>query len=175
MHAKLESRFNRLNAKLNSLLKAMDGCSDERLLKAPEGKWNSLQILHHLLSSEQKSSNYIHKKMQGIQESPKTGMSAAFRSWALRFALGSRIKKYKAPAILGEMPENLDYTSTKENYLHVRKELAELLKDLSEDQLGLALFKHPIAGRMNVLQALGFMEAHMDRHGEQIYERAGIK
>jgi len=49
-----------------------------------------------------------------------------------------------------------------------RKEFRDYLGDFDSDKLQYFIFKHPIAGKLNILQALEFINYHMIHHQKQI-------
>jgi len=71
------------------------------------------------------------------------------------------------------MVEKPDFTEVKAEYLEIRKKMGLILEKFDKDMLGKAYFKHPRAGRITIMQTLGFLKDHFDRHAKQILERSG--
>ncbi len=51
-----------------------------------------------------------------------------------------------------------------------RKELEKLLDSVSDADVNRQLFKHPVVGKINLKQTLGFMADHKQRHLNQIID-----
>ncbi len=169
----IEKRFNILEKALEETLIYMDGLTREQRLSAPEGSWNAAQILYHIRLSEAGTIGYLSKKLLApATEVKHAGISGWIRSFLLRRALRNYKKKFRAPKVLGDMPENPDYETEKKAILENRKRFATLLNMVTKKQVGRAYFNHPRAGRINILQTLDFLEDHFNRHAAQIRERS---
>ena len=132
-------------------------------------KWSILQILFHLNSSESNSVKYIVKKSQGGSSIPKSTFLSSIKSSVLSAAL--RFLKWKKPAVLPDPPENLSTNEVINAWNETRMQLKQLLEKLPDDMLERNIFRHPAAGRMNMIHALKFMQDHFDHHLKQIEER----
>jgi hypothetical protein len=138
------------------------------------GKWSVSQIFYHLNKAETLSVLYVSKKRLDIKNLKKTGIKEQLKMIALkvRFALPFVIK---APvSVLGDVPENVDYKLIVSEWNETRNKLKTLLDSLSDDMLYKNVFKQPAIGRINIFQMLDFMQAHFNRHKEQI-ERIVVK
>jgi hypothetical protein len=68
---------------------------------------------------------------------------------------------------------SLQYIKKKVKYL--RHELREFLLQISESHIRKNLYRHPIAGRLNLCQMLIFFDDHLKRHKKQIFNRIANK
>ncbi len=133
---------------------------------APD-KWCIAQVFYHLNSSESISINYVQKKMLGGDSIKKTGVPAAFRSMLVKTVLRSGYK-LKAPKLLGDMPEEVNYHKMVDSWNETRIRLSELIHSMPETLIEREVYYHPLAGRMNLLHMLEFFKDHFDHHLTQI-------
>ncbi len=168
MNNSLLRLFDSLETQRQELLSMVKHLTKEQLSIHPEGKWSIAQILSHLISSEQLSVLYLNKKTQGIHNLPDTGFKEELVMLIL--IVSQRLPlKFKAPKILTE--NTLIYKTEdelKEAWEKVRGELKETLKRFKDDQLNRKVYKHPIAGMLNMKQALRFFSEHINHHTPQI-------
>jgi hypothetical protein len=144
---------------------------DDRVLhfRPANHKWSILQIIFHLNHSEKASIQYIFKKSQGGASVPKATWVSFFRSKLLAVAL--RHFTWKKPSILPDPPEQINTAEMLKEWGETRLLMQEVLRQLPLDMQRRQIYRHPIAGRMNVSQALSFMQDHFDHHLRQIRER----
>ena len=173
MLAQLQAKFDRLEAILHDTLAYTDQLPTEKKHAAPANEWSATQILHHLQVSETGTVGYLEKKLQASpNEVEKAGIAGWVRSMLLRRALRNMKKKFKAPSVLGEMPEKPDYDAVKSGLIATRQKLKNVLESVTKEKLGRAYFKHPRAGKINLLQTMDFLDDHFSRHAQQIRERS---
>lgn len=168
MDSKLESGFNKLeNSRLQLFAKLEKKDESELNFHPGKDKWSMIQVMHHLIITEQLSIGYINKKLTYRTNIKKSGFGAAIRFFALKSMLRTPFR-FKAPKIVSEVPDNGNFNQVKDQWDQTRKELRELLDNLPEEFLNKNIFKHAIAGKMNICQTLCFMEEHFKHHVKQI-------
>jgi hypothetical protein len=168
VNPKVIRSFNRLQRDLLELLSELDNINPELLQKHPApGKWSVVQVMHHLNAAESLSALYVSKKRLAAPQLKRTGIEAALRLLFARISFYIPLK-YKAPKLLGTVPENISYSEIKNSWLKTREQLSKLLDSLSEDELYKPIFRQPTFGRWNIFQMLGFMQTHFNRHKRQI-------
>ena len=168
MDSKLELRFNQLENSRLQLLAELEKRDDKELNFHPgKDKWSVIQVMHHLIIIEQLSIGYINKKLTYKTNINKSGFGSAIRVFVLTLILKMPFR-FKAPKIVSEVPDNSDLNETKNQWDQVRKEMQELFDNLPEDFLNKNIFKHALAGKMNIYQMLSFMEEHFKHHVKQI-------
>lgn len=173
MEPKISIKLEALNKSLHHLLTYMNHLDPEQMNHKPDGAWSPVQVLQHLCASEQGTVAYLEKKIHTpAAEVGKGGIGARLRSFLLHKALRNHSKKFKAPAAAGSIDEVPDYEKVKTQYLQTRKDLGVLLEKFDWAMMGRTYFKHPVAGRINILQTLDFLDDHFERHYKQIKERA---
>ena len=160
--------FQQLEFKKKLLLDEVSGLPIERLCqKASDGDWSTIQIINHLILSEQGTVAYMQKKLLQKDQLQKAGWKSKWRILVLKIALVLPIK-YKAPKVLPDPSNDSGIEDCCQRWDSVRIQLNELLNNLPEPVFKMELFKHPVAGRMNINQAISFMTAHLARHHQQI-------
>lgn len=173
MEAKLESKYAHLQQSLTGLIAQLDSLPEKQLRQRPEGAWNAVQILYHLSISERGTVGYLNKKLSdGTAKIENAGLAAFIRSVLLQRALRNYNKKFRAPKMVADIPDQPDYAETKQIYLRARADLKSTLEKFDKEKMGKAYFRHPRAGRISILQTMDFLQDHFDRHAQQIQERS---
>lgn len=137
--------------------------------KPAEGKWSPGQVIFHLVQVEQFSVSYVKKKLSRPETLKKTGIGASIRFFLLKFFLSLPVK-YKAPAPVSTVPDNLNKEQLMMQWEDTRKEMASLLDSFPEELLEKNIFKHLVAGRLTIAQMLDFIHDHIDHHLPQIVQ-----
>lgn len=165
---KLLLAFNKLEASRQALLKKVEACDENiRNYKPAPEKWSVTQICYHLHLSEIQSIRYVKKKMLGGVALKKTGIAADVRYSVLKLTLLSNYK-FKAPKILGDVPENLHYQEVITNWNETRRQLQSLVETIPDDLIDREVYRHPRAGRLNLTQMVTFFQDHFDHHASQV-------
>ena len=160
IYRQIEQQRNKLINELKLLNKE---CLYERL---KEGGWNILEVMGHLLQTEKLALSYVKKKMNVVQKIKYSGIKAFLNKLLLLTVLFMPFR-YKAPN--NSMPEDHKTLEELENeWAGVRKELLGLLDETGNESQKL-LYRHPFAGRMNLIQMMQFFKAHIRHHIKQIY------
>lgn len=167
MNSALLQLFEKLELQRTSLLHEIK-LYPEKLNNHVPGKWSTNQILAHLITAEQLSINYLNKKMQGIQTVENTGLWEEIKTLTLKISQRLPLK-FKAPRLVIENTpafENIEQIEMA--WTKTRNELKELLSQITDDQIKRKIYKHPIAGKLNIHQALRFFGEHIIHHQPQI-------
>ncbi len=168
MNTRLAQLFDTLETQRAELLGFVKGISMETANKSPQGKWSIAQVISHLIASEQLSVRYLNKKILGIDTAPKTGLPEELKMITL--IISQRLPfKFKAPNVIVqntavyENPEQL--TSAWEK---TRSDLKAVLEKFDDNQINRKVFKHPVAGMLNIQHALKFFREHIIHHTPQV-------
>ncbi len=168
MNPKIAPHFQKFKQTHFDLYNTLFNLPAKQLNQQPgEGKWSVVQIINHLANSEEASIVYVKKKIQYTKNYKKSGIKSLMRYFTLRLAFLLPIK-YKIPPILKEPSNEIDFETAWNNWLIVRNEWESIVKEMNENQLKSDIFKHPVLGKINIIQAQKFMQTHFDRHKEQI-------
>jgi uncharacterized damage-inducible protein DinB len=168
MKTKTIRSFEVLESNRKQLLSEVASLPPEQLHQKPSPEnWSTIQIINHLIMAEQGSLAYIQKKILTKENLQQAGWKSKWRLFVLKLALLMPIK-YKAPKILPDPENDTPIVDCIQKWDGIRSDLRNLLNDLPEPMFTLEIFKHPVAGKMNMNQAIEFMNVHMTRHHQQI-------
>jgi uncharacterized damage-inducible protein DinB len=165
----LRYQFDQLEKDRISLLKTLGEYPEDILnLKPGLEKWSVNQILIHLLTSEQLTLNYLKKKSLGINTLKDSGILTEARLSLLKISQRLPIR-FKAPKFLKQnTPEPLPLPELTNRWNDSRNELLNFLESIGEENLRKLIYKHPVAGRFNILQCLVFLQEHFHHHLPQV-------
>lgn len=164
----LQQKFEELEQAKQQLLDIIQQAKPEeqRFKPSPE-EWCMLQVAQHLVVAEGGTVRFMQKRPP-----MPANFAAKLQAKAGYSLLTTAIKspkKIKAPKIAGLNPtEILPLAETLANWAEVRENCKKYLSDFPKDQLDYFVFKHPLAGKLNVVQTLGFMIAHIHNHIRQV-------
>jgi uncharacterized damage-inducible protein DinB len=170
MKSALDQRLNKMDQELQQLLDLLAPLGHATLNQQPaDGGWSVLQVMHHLILSEEGSLRYVKKKMSFNPELKRGGWGHRLRSLLLSVFLGLPFK-FKAPkGVAGEaLPTESDFQATAQRWLDTRRELRGFIAELPPEVLRTALYRHPRAGRLTLMGMLRFFHEHFRRHRAQI-------
>lgn len=170
MHPSFQLLLEPLEQERRELFDLLQVRSDEELNQVPgPGKWSVIQVMHHLIISEELSLRYVKKKLSYNPALKKAGFSEGFRRMLLKIYLGLPFK-FKAPKGVNDeaLPAQVPFSATAQRWEAIRFELAKFLEGLDSGLIDKELYKHPAAGKMTLSGMLDFYLAHFRRHREQI-------
>jgi len=170
MPTALHHRLDALDVELDRLLKELAAHSAEALDCPPApGKWSALQVMQHLMRSEELSMRYLQKKLSYQPDLQKAGPVTGLRSWLLRTYLQLPFK-FKAPQAVdaANFESDLTLDELAGRWKATRAELRAFLDGLPDDLYDKAVYKHPFAGRLTLYGMVDFFDGHFRRHREQI-------
>ena len=163
----IQKKYLILEANRNELFNLLEKLDEKQLNYRPaEDKWSITQIVFHLVKAEQLSVISINKEMKKTTQQ-KAGISALVRASLLKYSLKSSLK-FKAPPILGKMPESYDINELKTKWVTIRNKLNIALGEVNIDAGNKYMFTHPYAGRLNIHQTMDFLVEHFNHHYRQI-------
>ena len=163
-----DQRLHRLEQKRIKLFEELETLSSEKLDASINGNWSINQILYHLWVVETSSIKYIQKKTQYpdylVNVSPLTYLKP--KVLQLFLAVGIKLK---APKIVSQFPEKIDFNNLNEKWKNSRESLDQLIVELKEKKFDQkAILRHPLLGRINLPLALDFFDFHFKHHQKAI-------
>lgn len=168
MKKECQSLFAGIENRRLSICEEVDRYSTNQLMFSPaEGEWNVLQVMDHICQSERLSHAYMKRSLSKKERPGKAGFRSAFRLFLLKTAFKLPFS-YKSPSIADPSGKELNYGNLKKDWESVREGLRQLIDKNDGEDLARLIYNHPVAGLMNMKQALEFMDNHLARHEVQI-------
>lgn len=168
MNERLKQEFDALERSRLALFSELDKTEAAKMNIQPGGNsWSVVQVMDHLTIAELNSLRYMKKKLSFAADLRKADFKSKFRLFLLKSALILPVK-YKAPALVADAKNDKNYSEAKSAWDKVRSDMAEFLEQFPAEHLKSESFKHPLAGKFTVVQALNFMQTHFNHHLKQI-------
>lgn len=169
MNAQLEKQFLQLEEERKDLFNELKNYSDDIINKKPSPeKWSVAEVIAHLITAEEMSLKYLSKKIQDTSKEKPEVFKHKYR-WLLVQIVFTFNIKFKAPEIVEPKMgyQTLADLGTKWN--DVRNQTLRVLQKLSDEEVNKTLWKHAIAGKMNLHHMVQFFGVHYHRHVKQIH------
>lgn len=168
MKAQLEKQFRQLEEERKKLFAELKNYNDDIINKkpAPE-KWSVAEVIAHLITAEEMSLKYLMKKSQDTSREGKEGLKHKWR-WLLVQIVFTFNIKFKAPEIVAPKLEYQSLANLEMQWQQLREQTRSKLQELSEEETRKTLWRHAIAGKMNLYHMMQFFGVHSRRHQKQI-------
>lgn len=150
---------------------------ETRLTTGPaNGGWSVQQVVQHLALSERLSLVYLRKKTQDPSRILPRDWALPIRKLKLAIYLGTPLK-YRAPAMVSTpaLPVNESLAQTLEGLDRVQHELLDFLASLPIESRHGLIYRHPIAGRLDLDGMFTFFTFHIRHHRPQVERLVGLK
>ena len=170
MTAAFRQQFDKVDLQLSFLLESLERYTHEELNRRPApDKWSAMMVLQHLRIGEELTLKYLKKKLSFDPKLKKANLITSLRGFALRHYFKLPLK-LKAPEMVSEanFPEETSLQPFAEEWLKMRKDLRAFLSTLDKDLYNRELYKHPVGGKMRLIDMLNFFEVHTLHHEKQI-------
>jgi hypothetical protein len=169
MNAELGKLLNDIEAQRQQILRQVSGLTADRYNQCINGKWSIAQILTHLLTSERLSLGYMKKKSLGVDKVGNSGVLESLKSSLLKASQRLPFLRYKAPKyVIENTPQPLPFEHLNRDWDELRNELRKFLESIEDKNIRKKIYKHPVAGRLDVVQAVTFFHEHIIHHLPQI-------
>ncbi|HEX6890180.1 MAG TPA: DinB family protein [Chryseolinea sp.] len=169
MNSKLKVLYKQLEDDRNSLMAELSKASSDRLFQKPsKEKWSVSEILTHLVVSEQLTVRYLKKKSLGVDQLKNSGIGERIRYAVLKISQRLPLK-YKAPeSVVSNTPAAMSLPDLDTNWRGTRHDLEQFLDSITDNNVNKLIYKHPVAGRFDIVHCLMFMREHYLHHLPQI-------
>jgi DinB superfamily len=168
MQGELLANWNELVKAKEEFLSALQGLSEEQIKAQPTDGWSAGQVLEHVLDAEMGTLGYMKKKSSSGWNELETAQDEHHNnSKAINTRLASE-DRYKAPAVLTEPSNAYAIAQLTAQWDLLRNDMYDFLKSVQPEHYNKLVFKQPIAGMLNVVQAVSFMHNHLRHHVPQI-------
>lgn len=138
----------------------------QRAYRPAPGQWSAVEVLDHLVRVERE---ILVAARRGVASPQRRGLrdrvGVALLDWLFRSDRRVRVPT-SVPQVLPAA--GADFATVCGEWGVARAELADFLAALSPQQLGGGIFRHPVAGWMNVGQVLRFFWVHTHHHRFQL-------
>lgn len=169
MNIQLQQLYTQLEADRKKLLAQVELIPEEKFNRQPSsGKWSLGEVLSHIVASEQGSTSYMKKKSLGIDQVDNSGTIESLKLGLLIISQRIPFLKFKAPKILAHAPQFHSAESAIRQWNEVRLDLKIFLEKIEDKNIRKKIYKHPVAGRLDVVQAVTFYREHIIHHSPQI-------
>ncbi|REJ79087.1 MAG: DinB family protein [Acidobacteria bacterium] len=160
-----DHRISEFNSKRQALLDRLSDLDDDVLTSRPiEGKWSVIEIVEHMVVAER-------EVMMGLPEKDRIkvynrSLKNKVMLKVVMFVLGRIRVKVPSKTMLPKGEQDL--TKLRALWDENQEWFRRYVESCDEAALENAVFKHPVAGPINVRQAVDMSIAHLDAHSEQI-------
>ncbi len=169
MNAKLTAQFATIEKSRKDLFDDLKSYDDEVINKKPSpGAWSIAQVAEHLILGEENSLKYLQKKTLDTSKVPVAGLRSKWRFLLTNTVFVLNIS-FKAPAIVVPPDSFVTVEELDKKWARVRNDTYQLLNRLPEADYKREIWKHAVAGKMDIYQMLSFFNIHFNRHRKQIY------
>ena len=151
----------------NHLLNDLASISPEDLAKKPAQGWTLLQVLSHLNQAENASLLYMKKKVQAGDKMGKIGVVNELRMKLTNRALGTSLK-WRAPSYIANPKEPESLEAMKVEWMKTRSDIMDFVNEYPDKYIDSLVYKHPMAGRQNLNNAVDSFIYHQKHHIHQI-------
>jgi uncharacterized damage-inducible protein DinB len=163
----LLSFFEKMEAERTELLGGLKNHSEETLTKKPAADaWSVTEVILHLSKAEEGALKYMQVKLKHGGHR-KASFAASLKQRFLNLAITLPFK-YKAPNVIKLDEGSTSFGEAVENWNAIRLELKSEYQSVEESLIDHELFKHPVAGKLSIMQSVKFMRQHVLRHSGQI-------
>lgn len=142
------------------------------------GQWAAAQVIHHLLTAEQKIASALQQMLLTSADSWRLGtIKSQLRSAILRLALRIPGLKFKVPPTLlpPPPPEDIEpLPKLRERWNAIRRQLEQVLNEFPSNKLNHTVFRHPRAGWLTVGQTVTSILDHTLHHQQQLNRIAKV-
>ncbi|HOX82141.1 MAG TPA: DinB family protein [Chryseolinea sp.] len=170
MNSKLQRLYDQLENDRKILLAKVELVPEEKFNRPPApNKWSLAQVLSHIVAAEHGSTGYMKKKSLGIDQVDNSGIVESLKIGVLIASQRLPFLKFKAPKIVVDhTPQFHSAESIIRQWDEVRADLKLFLEKMEDKNIRKKIYKHPFAGRLDVVQAVTFFREHIIHHSPQI-------
>ncbi len=168
MNQDLQTKFDALEKDRKKLFDSLQSLNTDELNAKPDEKsWSVATTIRHLILAEEMSLRYLSKKTVDTSKAANTGLKNVWRMLLIKGVFFFDIK-FKAPAIVNPEVSAETLEQLEQSWSAIRADTYKILAKLSEADTQKELWKHALAGKLNVQQMLNFFALHASRHTAQI-------
>jgi len=164
----LQKHFVKLEKEKDQLMELLTQTGFKQLYSRPaQGKWSAMQVVWHMMLAEKISFKYIEKRMKNADQYPVAGLKSRLLSFMVIHGLNLPLK-FKAGVAVGDVPSEPALEDLEKQWEEVRIHMKAVLDQATDENASRCLYIHPVAGPMNLFDAMRFMVKHFLRHKRQL-------
>ncbi|RZK32889.1 MAG: DinB family protein [Hymenobacter sp.] len=172
MTHRLHLLVEQLDRATENALAAAEALGPRAYVAPVPGQWAAAQVIHHLLSVEQKIVDALQKALTTKADFWRLStLKNKLRSLLLRLALRLPGLKFKVPPTLPAPPAPEDIVPLPElraQWQGIRRQLELVLNEFPSNKLNYTVFRHPRAGWLTVGQTVTSILDHLLHHQRQL-------
>lgn len=166
MNHRLQSKLDQLKRETELLFENLSDLSNESLTEKGSG-WSISQVVRHLQVAEAASLGYMKKKILAGDQIPKVSLASKMKLSLMKHLLQSSLK-WKAPKPVAFPEDHLTLEELQAKWKEIRKDIVEYTEAYPEKLMDRGIYKHPVAGRLNLMQSIDSFIYHIRHHEHQI-------
>ncbi|MEL6769459.1 MAG: DinB family protein [Bacteroidota bacterium] len=164
----LQRRYDALERRRRSALATLRPLAPAARQRRPAPEtWSLNEVVHHLVLVDEGMARSIRCYLDQPPRQPAA--SAPFKVLAMRafFALPTRVR---IPAQVAAITprDTPDFETLAADWSAARAGLGSMLEAVPAERLKAVAFKHPLGGRMSLVDAVAFIGWHQDHHRKQL-------
>lgn len=166
MEKKIENKLQLLIKETDQIFEKLKPLDSDFLTMNGRG-WSMIQVLSHLNMAESISLDYMKKKVQAGRKMKKVNFINNLRMWVTCGFLRTGLR-WKAPSYISNPKGDYSLNEISEEWKATRSDLKSYIDKYPKDLLDRAVYKHPMAGRLSLSQAISSFIYHQRHHIHQI-------
>ena len=172
MTHRLHLLVEQLDRATENALAAADALGDRAYVAPVPGQWAAAQVIHHLLTAEQRIVSALQHALTTSSDSWRLAtLKNGVRSVLLRMALRLPGLKFKVPPTLAPPPAPetiVPLPALRKQWSSIRRQLEQVLNEFPSAKLNHTVFRHPRAGWLTVGQTVTSILDHTLHHQQQL-------
>lgn len=171
--ARIAELRERLEATTTGFLNEVEAMNEEqRHCRPASGGWTALEVTEHLTLAEESILEAVKRRRDDPERHRRSRrrLRDRFFRGVMNVVLGLGIK-VKAPSKKMEPDREVPpkpFDELRDAWLGYRSEIESRIDQIPPDQLGHDLFRHPVAGPLDVAQGIQFLIDHITHHRRQL-------
>ena len=166
MEKKIKNKLELLQKETDQIFAKLESLDSDILTKNGQG-WSMIQVLSHLNMAESISLEYMKKKVQAGGNMKKVNIINNLRMWVTCGFLRTGLK-WRAPSYISNPKGDYSLDEISEEWKTTRSDLKSYIEKYPSELLDRAVYKHPMAGRLSLPQAISSFIYHQRHHVHQI-------
>ncbi|GAB2534869.1 DinB family protein [Rufibacter soli] len=168
MHPSLIPYFNQLEQQRQEFSAWVANAPASQQMQSPgPGQWSAAKVLYHLAEIDRLVVTALQKRMASPKPLRPYRWGTQIRGFLLNLFLKLPIK-FKAPAVVQEMPAQVVVANVIQEWKETRNQLQTFLAQYKPENLDKEVFFHPRSGMLTLSQTLRFMVEHTEHHRRQM-------